>query len=83
MTTKHNNLTQLIKILIDESVASASPSYMKKEFVRDEIQTLILNRIQDGSIASQKDLDDMFATIDMAARALKNVPFEVYVKLSQ
>lgn len=71
------------EILESANVVSASPEFLKKEFVRDEIQTLVLNRIKDGSLASQNDLDAMFATIAMATKALKGVPFSVYVKLSE
>lgn len=59
------------------------PDYKKKESVRAELQELIMTRVANGDIKSQDDLIAFFATIDMALRALKGVPFEVLSKIDK
>jgi hypothetical protein len=56
----------------------ASSGYMKKERVRERLQAMILEAIELGDIKDQKGLDEFVGTLDMAAKALKMVPFDVY-----
>ena len=60
----------------------ASAGYMKKERVRERLQEMIVEAIKGGDIADQKGLDEFVNTVDMAAKALKMVPFEVYKKMA-
>ena len=76
-------MKNIIKQYVKEALVSASAEHVKKEVIRERVQSLITQMILDGSISSQEQLDDTFKTIDMAMRALKSVPFEVFQKLAK
>ena len=61
---------------------SASPSYMKKESIRELVQKIVINKIRSGEVQTQPDLDDLFVTLEMSMSALKMVPVEVFTKLA-
>lgn len=63
-------------------VVKASPSYMKKEELRQTIQDILVNRVNEGTIKNQKDVDSFFADVEMATRALKGVPFDVLKQIA-
>ena len=71
-----------IKQIVSEVVAASSQHY-QKEVIRQELQDMLVNRVKDGKIDDQQSLDEFFATVDMAKEALKNVPFDVYKKISK
>lgn len=60
---------------------SASKGYMKKEELRQALQSLLEARVSSGDIASQEDLDNFWSTIDIASRALKSIPFDVFSRI--
>ncbi len=72
----------LLKLLIEEMVR-ASPDYMRKERVREEIQDVIVSLVNSGEIKSPVDLQNFFNSADMSLKALKMVPFEVYTKMKK
>lgn len=74
------SLRQYIRASLEEGKVTASPEYMKKEKVRSALQELIEGQVASGDIASDDDLKDFFKTLDMAAKALSNVPFKGFVK---
>lgn len=74
---KHRTL----KTFISE-IVRASPEYMKKEKTREAIQGVITGMIARGEIQSPTDLENFFGSADMSLKALKMVPFDVYLKLS-
>lgn len=53
---------------------SASETYMKKEVVREKLQALVQEAVASDEIQNQKELDDWWKTVEMAAKALKMVP---------
>lgn len=57
---------------------SASETYMKKEIVREKLQTLVQEAVTSGEIQNQKELDDWWKTAEMAAKALKMIPLMVW-----
>ena len=69
----------LREIIVEE--IKASPEFLKKEHVREKLQQLILGEL--ANIDSQEKLNDLFATIEMATRALKQVPLEVFMKIKK
>lgn len=73
---------EIIRQFVREALVSASSQYVNKEAVRESIQQLVMQQISDGKIASQADLDEFFKTVDMAVRALKGVPFDVFKKMA-
>jgi len=74
-------MVNILKEFILEAI-KASSSYMKKERVRAELQEMIVASVKSGAITDQKSLDEFFSTLDMAALALKAVPYEAYVQLA-
>lgn len=74
-------MVNILKEFILEAI-KASSSYMKKERVRAEIQEMIIASVKSSAITDQKSLDEFFSTLDMAALALKAVPYEAYVQLA-
>jgi hypothetical protein len=70
----------LLRTLIEEMVR-ASPDYMRKENVREQIQNVIVSLVNSGEIKSAVDLQNFFSSADMSLKALKMVPFEVYTKM--
>jgi hypothetical protein len=74
------SLRRYIRAFIEEGKVAASPAYMKKEQVRSELQGIIQRLVDDGTIATQADLDDFFETLTMAGRALKAVPIQAFQK---
>jgi predicted helicase len=59
-------------------IVKASKEYMKKEAVRAKIESMISTLVSSGQIKSDKELDDFFASAEMALNALKMVPFSVW-----
>jgi hypothetical protein len=55
---------------------SASPEYMQKELVRQDLQSMIMAKISSGEISDQAQLTAWFDTATMALSALKMVPIE-------
>jgi hypothetical protein len=75
-------LRQLFAEAVQEAKVGASPTYLKKEAVREALQKIVVASVESGGITDQKDLDQLFADIDMSAKALKMVPFDVWKKVS-
>lgn len=59
---------------LKSSKVSASETYMKKEVVREKLQAILQEAVSSGEIQSQKDLDEWWKTIEMAAKSLKMIP---------
>lgn len=83
-------LRALLRQGIDEARISASPEYMKKEKVRQELQDYIAAQVAAGKISSQKQLEKFMQFVAeespssdhaLALTALKMIPFEVWKKL--
>lgn len=72
----------LIRQLVSESIG-ASKSYMKSEKVREEIQNWIIESIKGGKISNDGELTNFFADVDMSVKALKMIPFDVFVRLTK
>lgn len=70
-----------LRTLVAEAI-SASPEYMKKERVREQVQDIIVSAVASGQVKSQEDLDDVVKTLQMSINALQAVPFDVYTKLA-
>lgn len=68
--------------MASEAKITASDEYMKKEAVREHIQKHVVDLVAAGEIKSQEELDAFWATTDMAVKALKGIPLEVWTKLS-
>lgn len=71
-----------IKEIVSEAVA-ASTQHFQKELIRQELQNMIVDRVKEGKITDQSSLEEFFSTVDMAEKALKNIPFEIYLKISK
>lgn len=72
------NKAELIREFVVESLksnkVSASESYMKKEAVREKLQTLVQEAVASGDVKNQKELEDWWDTVEMASKTLKMVP---------
>ena len=55
---------------------------MKKEEIRQHLQDHLTSLVAAGKITNQEELDEFFATLEMAAKALGGVPIEVWQKMS-
>jgi len=75
-------LRQLFATAMEEARIAAHPDYMKKEAVREHIQEHVVELVKSGEITSQEELDAFWVTTDMAVKALKGVPFDVWSKMS-
>lgn len=86
-------LRTLLRGGIKEARIGASPEYMQKEKVREEMQDFIAAAVATGKIANQKQLDKFMAFMatesgasrdqELALTALKMIPFEVWQKLAK
>lgn len=83
-------LRVLLRQGLEEATVSASPEYMKKEKVRQDLQDYIAAQVAAGKIKSQKQLEKFMAYVAqenlspdqaLALTALKMIPFEVWKKL--
>lgn len=68
---------------MEEAKIAASPSYMKKEKVREDLQKLIAARVMSGEITDQEALDQFINDIATSVTALKMIPFDVWKKLGR
>jgi hypothetical protein len=75
-------LRHLFAEAMAEARIAAHPDYMKKERVREHLQKHLMELVSSGEIKSQEDLESFWSTCDMAAKALKVVPFDVWSKMS-
>lgn len=73
---------ELLRDFIREAVIAASDEYMKKERVREHLQAHIVDLVRSGEVQSDEDLAELFATMDMAMKALSAIPFPVWQKLA-
>ena len=69
--------TALLREYLREVLNGAGADYLKKEAVKDVIQVALLDRVRAGEIRDQQGVDSFFATVDMAAHALRMIPFAV------
>jgi len=71
-----------LRKVVREAKIGASPDYMKKERVREELQKLISDHVASGDIVDQPSLEQFIKDVDISMTALKMIPFEVWGKLS-
>lgn len=69
-----------LKSIIKEALG-ASQKYLRKERIREEIQQRIIDAIRKGEIHDNDSLVDYFNTIEIAVKALKMIPYDVFNKL--
>jgi hypothetical protein len=62
---------------------SASSEYMKKEAVKQQIQDLVVSKVNSGEIADQIQLGEWFESASMAILTLKMIPLQGYISLSK
>ena len=74
---------KLVHDVIAEQKISASPEYMKKEKIREELQKLIVDKIATGVVNNEQELGSLISDINTAMTALKMVPFSVWQKLTK
>lgn len=66
-----------------EGRIGAGKNYLLKEEIREKLQELITDRVKSRDIKSQEDLDSFFKDVEMASRALRGIPIEVFAKLAK
>lgn len=69
----------LIREYVMEAIFAGS-NYMKKEAVKQKLQSILESAIMNKDIASSEELTDWWKTIEMATNSLKSVPFFVWEK---
>jgi hypothetical protein len=74
-------LKSFIKEAIKGKVA-ASPSYMKKEAIREKLQGIIADAVANGEVVDQPSLEQFLVDINTSMTALKMIPFKVWTKLA-
>ena len=82
MKTHLKALKELIAEAILEAKVCASSKYLKKEVTREKLQDIVVDLVGSGKVTNDDELKDLFNDIDIAAKALKMIPFEVWKKLS-
>lgn len=75
-------LRELMKQGLDETKVSASPDYMKKEKVREELQGFIAGKVAAGEVADEDQLEQLIQNMVLSVRALKMIPLNVWKKLA-
>lgn len=75
-------LGKLRRLVREAGKIGASPEYMKKEAIREQMQNEVLAAISSGTISDQASLDDFFKTKEMSLNALKMITFEIYQKIA-
>jgi hypothetical protein len=75
-------LREIFSTAMEEAKITASDEYMAKERVREHLQQHLVELVKSGEIKSQEDLDAFWVTCDMAMKALKVVPYDVWTNLS-
>jgi len=68
--------------ILHEAMIAAHPDYIKKERVREALQGLVIRLIASQGIVDQAGIDSFFADLDMSLKALKMIPYDVWVKMS-
>lgn len=76
-------LRALFREGIEEAKIAASPDYMKKEKVREELQDLIAARVASGEIPDQNALEQFIKDIHTSMTALKMIPYDTWKKLGR
>jgi polyhydroxyalkanoate synthesis regulator phasin len=71
-----------LRNIFAEARVTASIEYMRKERIREHVQSLIIETVKSGEINDQNGIDDFCKSAKMALSALEMVPFEVWLKLS-
>ncbi len=75
-------LRKIFKEGLDEAKIAASPDYMKKEKVREELQNLIAARVAAGEIQDQAQLEQFIKDVSVSMTSLKMIPLDVWKKLA-
>lgn len=75
-------LRKLFAEAMAEARVSAHPDYLKREKVRERIQQHVVELVKSGEIKTQEELDAFWETTDMAVKALKMLPINVWVKVA-
>lgn len=83
MKTTVSDIRILVTDVIKEQKISASPAYLKKERVREELQVVIASRVASGLINDDNDLQGLIADMNLALNALKTIPFGVWQRLAK
>jgi hypothetical protein len=65
-----------------EAKISASPDFLKKERVREQLQKIIAAAVASGEITDEASLQRFMNDINTSMIALKMIPFDVWKKLS-
>jgi hypothetical protein len=60
---------------------SASPQYMGKEAIRQALQNVVQEYVRSGKIKNQEQLNEFWDTIDLASKALKGIPYDVFSRV--
>lgn len=72
---------KILKDFILESRAEIGTEYKKKEALRGSFQKILENAISSGEISSKEELLEWWKNFDIAASALRSIPFEVWSKI--
>lgn len=75
--------TDLLRDYILEARAEMSVAYAKKESLRQSIQDMLTAAVASGDVSSKEQLDEWWSTLDMASKALRGVPFDVWKAMSK
>lgn len=70
-----------LRSLIEARIA-ASASYMKKERVREQLQSMVSAAVASGDINDEAALKAYFDSVTLAMTALQSIPLEVWQKLA-
>ena len=75
-----------LRYLFSEAMAeariAASAEYMQKEAVREHVQKHVIDVVKKGEVSNQEQLDAFWQATDIAMKALKGVPYDVWAKMA-
>lgn len=73
----------LLRSYIAEAKIEMGSTYAKKEKLRQSIQDMLSSSIALEEISSEEQLAEWWSTLDMATKALRGVPFEVWKAMAK
>ena len=75
-------LRTLFREGLGEGRITASPDYMLKEKVREQLQDFIAAKVAGGEVQDEAQLDRLMNDMSLSLTALKMIPLNVWKKLA-
>jgi nickel-dependent lactate racemase len=78
-----SDIRKIVNDVLIEQTISATPEYLKKEKIRQELQDVIVSRVASGDIKNEKELAGVVNDMHIAMTALKMIPLVAWKRLAK